>query len=485
MTVLPNTENPTETTNASPAPHPNKIGIKEGVGYMLGDAGNLFVLTYVSSFLKVFYTDVLQLLPEKVANLFLFTRLWDAVNDPMWGALVAKRRPSADGKFRPYVKWVALPLAVSELLCFINVRQFTEKEWLLLLFAYVTYILFGMLYTGMNVPFGSLASVITDDPDGRTLLSTFRTIGGGIGGAAPLLLAPMIIYTKSVDATGNPIDVANAKGMFVFGAAMAALSAIFYFACYGTTKERVKSPETPNVKIGKTYKALLKSRPFVSLAVTGILISGQLQFASLNQYLYKNYFCNTSLSILGTIAQYAPMALMIPFVPKLVKKYGKKELSAFGAFFSALAAIATFILKPGPDQPMIFIGLLFVIGFGYSFVSITNWAVVADVIDYQEYVTHEKSESAIYAVYTFCRKLGQTAADYGGLMLLGKIGYDAKTMANAGFVEGVSPGILTICTAIPAVTYTLIFLLYQFAYPLTKKKLEPVYEYVRKANGDE
>ncbi|MBQ1553711.1 MAG: hypothetical protein IIZ66_09200, partial [Clostridia bacterium] len=93
-----------------------------------------------------------------------------------------------------------------------------------------------------------------------------------------------------------------------------------------------------------------------------------------------------------------------------------------------------------------------------------------------------KSESAIYAVYTLCRKLGQTAADYGGLMLLGKIGYDAKTMANAGFVEGVSPGILTICTAIPAVTYTLIFLLYQFAYPLTKKKLEPVYEYVRKAN---
>ena len=214
---------------------------------------------------------------------------------------------------------------------------------------------------------------------------------------------------------------------------------------------------------------MFKSRPFIVLALTGILISGQLQFASLNQYLYKNYFCNTSLSVIGTIAQYLPMAVMIPFVPKLVKKFGKKELSGFGAFFSALAAIACYIIKPRPDQAGIFIFLLFIIGFGYSFVSITNWAVVADVIDYQEYKTGIKNESAVYAVYTFCRKLGQTAADYGGLMLLGNVG-------------GVSEGILKICTLIPAITYTLIFLLYQFAYPLSKSKLEPVYDYVRNMN---
>ncbi len=86
--------------------------------------------------------------------------------------------------------------------------------------------------------------------------------------------------------------------------------------------------------------------------------------------------------------------------------------------------------------------MLFIIGFGYSFVSITNWAVVADVIDYQEYKTGIKNESAVYAVYTFCRKLGQTAADYGGLMLLGKVGYDVQLMSNAGYVDGVSEGIL-------------------------------------------
>ena len=469
---------------AAPGQHPNKIGIKEGMGYMLGDAGNLFVLTYVSSYLKLFLTDVLKIDAQRVANLFLFTRLWDAVNDPLWGAIVAKRPPTKDGKFRPYLKWVAVPLAVSELLCFFNIGGLTQKQGLLLAFAYVTYIAFGMLYTGMNVPFGSLASVITDDPDGRTLLSTFRSIGGGIGGAAPLLLAPMVIYTKNIDASGARVDTVNANGMFLFAVAMAVLSVIFYFACYKTTKERVPSEADPKVDMLKTYGGMLTSRPFVVLAVTGILISGQLQFSSLNQYLYKNYFCNTGLSIIGTIAQYLPMALMIPVTPKLVKKFGKKELSGFGSVFAAAAAIATFVLKPKPDQPWIFLALLFVIGFGYSFVSITNWAVVADVIDYQAFVTHERSESAIYAVYTFCRKLGQTAADYGGMTLLGKVGYTDK-MASLGFVEGVSPGILKICTLIPAVTYTLIFLLYRFGYPLTKERLEPIYAYVRESNAQE
>lgn len=472
-----------KTKAVSNGEHPNKIGIKEGMGYMLGDAGNLFVLTYVSSFLKVFYTDVLQIATDKVANLFLITRLWDAINDPMWGTIVAKRRPNKDGKYRSYIKWLAIPLALSQLICFMDVSKFTNKDWLILTFAYVTYIAFGMLYTGMNVPFGSLASVITDDPDGRTLLSTFRTIGGGIGGAAPLLLAPFLIYTKVKNPDGTTYNVANSNGMFLFAVAMAVCAIVFYFACYKTTKERVPSESNPKIDMRKTYAAMFKSRPFIVLALTGILISGQLQFASLNQYLYKNYFCNTSLSVLGTIAQYLPMALMIPFVPKLVKRFGKKELSAFGAFFSAAAAIACFVLKPRPDQSWMFMILLFIIGFGYSFVSITNWAVVADVIDYQEYKTGIKSESAIYAVYTFCRKLGQTLADYGGLMLLGKVGYDVKIMANAGYVEGVSDGILQVCTLIPAVTYTLIFLLYQFAYPLTKSKLEPVYKFVRSSNA--
>lgn len=477
-------EKPQQTTEQNGSK--NKIGIKEGLGYMFGDAGNLFVLTYVSSFLKVFYTDVLKIAESKVASLFLFTRLWDAINDPIWGYMIAKKRPNKDGKFRPYLKWLAVPLGISAMLCFVDFSKFTTNQTLILVLAYVTYIAFGMLYTGMNIPFGSLASVITDDPDGRTLLSTFRSIGGGVGGAAPLLLAPLIIYKKKELENGSTVKVADGGSMLTFGIIMGICSIIFYFVCFRTTKERVPSEENPNVDMKKTYLGMLKSRPFVSVALAGILISGQLQFASLNQYLYKNYFENTNLSIVGTIANYLPMVILILFMPKLVKRFGKKELCGVGTFFSALASVLMFIIVPKCERtgsgPILFMVFLFIIGFGYSFVSITNWAVVADVIDYQEYKTGIRSESAIYAVYTFCRKLGQTAADSGGLLLLSKVaGYSGAVHGDLGYVEGVGEGILFVCTLIPMIVYTLVFVLMQFAYPLTKERLVPIYAAVRES----
>lgn len=477
-------EKPKQTTEQNGSK--NKIGIKEGLGYMFGDAGNLFVLTYVSSFLKVFYTDVLKIAESKVASLFLFTRLWDAINDPIWGYMIAKKRPNKDGKFRPYLKWLAVPLGISAMLCFVDFSKFTTNQTLILVLAYVTYIAFGMLYTGMNIPFGSLASVITDDPDGRTLLSTFRSIGGGVGGAAPLLLAPLIIYKKKELENGSTVKVADGGSMLTFGIIMGICSIIFYFVCFRTTKERVPSEENPNVDMKKTYLGMLKSRPFVSVALAGILISGQLQFASLNQYLYKNYFENTNLSIVGTIANYLPMVILILFMPKLVKRFGKKELCGVGTFFSALASVLMFIIVPKCERtgsgPILFMVFLFIIGFGYSFVSITNWAVVADVIDYQEYKTGIRSESAIYAVYTFCRKLGQTAADSGGLLLLSKVaGYSGAVHGDLGYVEGVGEGILFVCTLIPMIVYTLVFVLMQFAYPLTKERLVPIYAAVRES----
>ena len=87
-----------KNTNSTENQHPNRIGFKEGLGYAFGDAGNLFILTYVSSYLKVFYTDVLKVAESKITTLLLISRLWDAINDPMWGSIVAKRKPAKDGK---------------------------------------------------------------------------------------------------------------------------------------------------------------------------------------------------------------------------------------------------------------------------------------------------------------------------------------------------------------------------------------------------
>lgn len=467
---------------------------------MLGDAGNLFNLTYISSYLKMFMTDVLGFGgkdgPKKVAVMMLISRLWDCINDPMWGAIVAKRKPRKDGKFRPYLKTVSIPLGIATILCFAPWNNFTTNQSVLLAICYVTYIFYGMMYTGMNIPFGSLASVITDDPKGRTLLSTFRSIGSGVGGGVVSLLAPMLIFSKTgqIDpVTNKAVQVADGKKMFIFAIAMGVLSIVFYMWSYATTKERVPSPAQPKIDFKKTYGGMLKSRPFITVALAGLLISGQLQFNSFNSYLYKNYFCNTNLSMVGTICNYLPMVVLILFMPKLVEKYGKKELCGNTSIIAAIAAVLlafgansekfiTFMnhgQEGGIFPAWLFMLALLVIGFGYTFVSLTCWAVVMDVIDYQEYVTGERSESAIYAVYTFSRKLGQTIADTSGMFLLSWANYDGTNAIGFITENDTSKKIMFICTIIPAVVYTGVWLLMKFGYPLTKERLEPIYAQVR------
>ena len=471
--------------------HPNKIGIKEAAGYTIAEAGNMFNLTYISSFLKVFLTDVIGISAGKTGTMFMVTRIWDCINDPIWGAMVAKKAPNKNGKFRPYLKWVAFPLALSTLLCFAPYHKTGWSAGVLLLIAYLTYTFYGMMYTGMNIPFGSLASVITDDPRGRTLLSTFRSIGSGIGGAVVLFIAPMFIY-NNVTVNGKEVQEADGNKMFIFGVAMGLLSLIFYLWGYKSTKERVPSEPDPKVDFKATYIGLLKSRPFVTVALAGVLISGQLQFGSFNAYLYKNYFENTSLSMLGTVCTYLPTVILLPFIGKLSAKYGKKELCGKATIVSAIAAVALAIIANNQSflnmlDPVngrlpwpVFMITLFVIGMGYTFVSLTCWAVVMDVIDYQEYATGIRNESAVYAVYTFSRKLGQTIADTLGLYLLQWAKYD-KDVAGIGFIEqnDTSKKIMFICTIIPAVVYTGVWLLMRFGYPLTKEKLEPIYAHVR------
>lgn len=476
--------------------HPNAIGIKEAAGYTVAEAGNMFNLTYISSYLKLFMTDVLKIAPAKAGIMFIISRLWDCINDPIWGAMVAKKPPTKDGKFRPYLKWVAIPLGLATMLCFMPYNNMTQSEGILLAICYVTYIFYGMMYTGMNIPFGSLASVITDDPNGRNLLSTFRSIGSGVGGAVVSLIAPFVIYkvTDQIDATtGKAIEVADGTKMCIFGVLMGVLSIIFYLVGFKTTKERVPSEAEPNVDLKKTYIGLLKSRPFVTVALAGVLISGQLQFNSFNTYLYKNYFTNTSLGVLGTICNYLPMVCLVLFTPKLSAKYGKKELCGKFSIISAIAAVLLAFAannqsvidaingdRGGIFPAWLFMLALLLIGFGYTFVSLTCWAVVMDVIDYQEYKTGIRNESAVYAVYTFSRKLGQTIADGAGLFLLQWAKYDSETAGNGFITEnGTSKKIMLICTVIPAVVYTGVWLLMRFGYPLTKEKLEPIYAHVR------
>lgn len=455
--------------------HPNAINVKEALGYMFGDLGNLLNLTFVSTYLKVFYTDCFlpghgvsaTKISTDLTILFLVIRLWDAINDPLWGLIVDRRRPSKNGKFRPYMRSVSFPLALSVVLCFLNIQHYVSSYAVLLAFAYVTYCIYGMMYTGMNIPYGSLASAITDDPDGRTLLSTTRSIGGGVGGAAVTLVAQKLIYDDKT--TLNP------QKTFIAAVVLAAFAAVAYNLCFYTTKERVKySPEKKKLDLKLTYGTLFKSRPFLTVTGAGLMISGLLQFGSFNQYLTKNYFGNSDISLWITISTYAPMVALILFMPKIAKKFGKKEITTVGLGLATVASLVLSVIGPNDslrENPMPFVLCNFGIGTGYSFLSILTWAIVADVIDYQEKETGIKNESAIYAVYTFARKFGQTVADSGGLQLLYRYAkYDPENTSVVGYIPGVGDRIYKMVSRVMFIAYGITFIMFLF-YPLNKKKL--------------
>ncbi len=500
--------------------HPNKIGIKDVAGYTTAEAANMFNLTYITSYLKIFMTDVLKIKSRWVAYMFIVTRLWDVVNDPLWGIIVAKRKPGKDGKFRQYLRLVAIPLGISTVICFLPYNDKTSifyNQTLannpILLFAVciITYLIYCTMYTAMNIPFGSLASVITDDPKGRTLLSTSRSLGSGVGGAVVTLIAPFVIYvgTGVIDpVTGKEREMADGNRMFIYALLMGIMSIVFYLIGHRNTKERVPAVDEEKIDLKKTYLGLFKSRPFVMIALSGVLISGQLQFNSFNAYLYKNYFTDTGLSVLGTICTYLPMAALMFFTPKLAAKFGKKELcgrmsiiaAAASVFLAITANSESFIYWINPPTGLpgsgiypawLFMLCLLLIGFGYTFVSLTCWAVVMDVIDYQEYKTGVRNESAVYSAYTFGRQLGQAIADAGGLFLLEWAGYTESNspaydkLVAGEFVSGISEKMMLMCTIIPAIVYVGVWLIFRFGYPLTKEKLEPVYAELRQKHERE
>ena len=398
-------------------------------------------------------------------------RLWDAINDPIWGAFIDSRKPTKQGKFRPYVFWFSIPLAVSAVLMFTVIPNLSEAKYLL--FAYITYILYGMMYTCVNIPYGSLASVVTDDEKERSSLSMWRSIGAGLGGLPSTILFPMLVYNTTVAADGTKIQTLDGNKLTIGVLILAILSIVIFFGHYKLTKERI-APIQKKKGDYNAFKAigdLAKNRPFVMLClVSMLLIAFQFYYQATYQYLFADYYHSAQLYALVTICTYLPMAILIPIMNKLIDKFGKKELCAFGMGFAALVSFILFFIKT--DNPYVFLVFTFFSGLGQTFLVLEVWALVMDVIDYHEIRTHRREEGTAYAVVSFARKLGQTLAGVGLNALLAVIHYDSTASANnTALPEDVLNKLYDISTLVPAITLTLLTILLGFGYNLSKKKL--------------
>ena len=458
------------------------IKLKDKIGYALGDAGGLLTFALIGAFQNKFYTDVLGISPAKIAILILVARVWDAINDPLWGAFIQSRKPSPKGQFRPWIFAFSIPLAVSAALMFLKVPGLNETKYLI--YAYITYIAYGMMYTAVNIPYGSLASVVTDDELERSSLSMWRSIGAGVGGLPGTILLPMIVYTVvGKYPNGKSIQVLNETKLFWCVLVLAVVSVGVYFLHYKLTKERIapqKKSRDKNYNAIATLKALIKNRPFIMLCIASmLLIAFQFYYQSTFTYLFTDYFGKPGLYAMVTVCTYLPMAIFIPIMNKLIKRFGKKELCAFGMGFAAIVSFVLFAFRGTAlaANPMVFLGFTFLSGLGQTFLVLEVWALVMDVIDYHEVRTGKREEGMAYAFFSFTRKLGQTLAGVGLNALLAYIHYDGTATQRGEMIpETVLSKLYDISTIVPAIMLAIMAIVLFFGYNLSKKKLVQMHE---------
>lgn len=446
------------------------FGIRDKIGYLMGDLANDFTFIFASTFLMKFYTDVLGVAPYVVGILFLTARCVDAFTDVGMGRIVDTMPPTKDGRFRPWMKRLAVPLFIINVLMYLYPVAYLAM-WAKIVYMFITYILWGSIfYTAVNIPYGSMASVITDDPGERTSLSTFRSLGAMLAAGPIGIIVPLVLF-KNVDGQSILIPERFTLLAVVFGAlAMAA-----YFACYVLCVERVQLPAKRIEKDQVFFtlvKNLLKNRALLAIIGAAIaMLLCQLLGQSMLTYVFQDYFYNASLMVFAGIASLLPMVIIAPLARKLAVRFGKRECSVVGCVIAAVSYGLLFVIHT--HNPGVYIALMLIGSVGVGFFNMVIWAFITDIIDYQEVLTGQRDDGTVYAIYSFSRKLGQAIAGGVGGFALSLIGY---VSGAAGQVmeqsEATLDGIYNISTLIPAVGYLIVMLLLAFVYPLSKKDVE-------------
>lgn len=449
-----------------------KFGLRDKIGYLLGDLGNDFFFMLVGSYLMVFYTDIMGISPVAVGILFMVARLWDALADISWGRFIDTRKPGKHGKFRPWIFRMSFPLVISGVLMFIHIPGMSDGFYLA--YAYVTYIVWGTLYSTVNIPYGSMASVITGNPVERTTLSTFRTLGATIAQLFINAIAPLIVFVD------NKLD---ANRILLAAILFAILSLTSYIGCFRLSTERITSNNSSiktQSSMSATLKGLVKNKPLISILVASLIFMVFLILISTaNVYLFKDYFGSASALSLVGVMQVATVLIAIPLAKPLVARFGKKEVTSAGLLLTVMVYGILYFL---PDLTATqFVSVSAIGMFGYAFFNLMIWAFVTDIIDYHESLTGLREDGTIYSVYSFSRKVGQAVAGGVGGFAIGLVGYNVNLEVQD---QKTLDGIHMLGTLAPAIIVLVVFLIIALIYPLSKNRtLQLAEDLKRKRNG--
>ena len=408
----------TQTATARP------FGIRDKIGYALGDFACNLSFTLISTYMMLYYMQYMHVKETDWAWIIIVGKLWDAINDPIIGGLT-DRVKIGKSKYKSWISIGSIGLVIFTTVIFLPVPEASYTVRILL--CLLSYMVWSVFYTMVNVPYGSLHSAISDDPNHRATLSTFRSVGAGVS-MLIIMLLPSFVYDSNENLKGE---------MFVWLAL--GFSVVAFLSLIGVNKlttERVNTSQPIEKKKQNYFQVLLafaKNRPIWALTIASMAQAICFVGAnSMNQIVFQSFFRDTSILTVVTIVSYIPMVAVMFILSKLVARFGKRNCVIVSCAISLVGAIGMLVFpfkytQAGASVDVVSIIvwtiLLMIANIGNGLFGVIVWAMVVDCIDYQNIKTGQRDEGSIYSLYSFFRKLAQGIGSSLVAMVLAWLGY--------------------------------------------------------------
>jgi len=451
-----------------------KFGMRDKLAYAAGDFGCNMSFSLKST-VQTFWLVYMMMETGLLSILLLAVQIWDAVNDPLIGSMIDNdHRKYKRGKFKTYILIGAIGLLVAGSAVFLPFPNASVVVKAILFVA--GYIVWDACYTVANVPYGSMLSVVTEDPGERAQLSTWRSVGSMIGNMVPMIVLPMLIWKKVTydgttdfldkimipegfdksqfltdpftgeaykvgDAvlspeTGKQVEILLGERVFWAALIMGVLGFIaFMFMLRNITvrvdENTVKTNEkAERFNVFSAFGKFMRNRPAVgaTLAAMGMFL-GMQSAGTANTIMFATYFQNASMSGVIMLIGFLPMFLFMPFIKKIVEKFGKKESSVFGTVLSIVGGLVmmVFPMVSNTDTALlVYLAGLLAFGIGMGVYTCVSWAMMGDAIDYNEWKFGTREEGTVYSIHSFFRKLAQGIGPSIVLLIMGVLGYQSK-----------------------------------------------------------
>ncbi|MBU3176029.1 glycoside-pentoside-hexuronide (GPH):cation symporter [Clostridium estertheticum] len=444
-----------------------KLTLKEKISYGFGDMGNGFMFDMGQLYLLKFFTDIAGIPAAVAGGVFLFTKLFDAIVDPLAGTFIDSRKgkPGA-GKYRQIMLLASIILAIISVFVFLAPNFSLEGK---IIYAYGSYMAWGVAYSFTNIPYGTLAATMTQDPQERTSLASFRQLGSTMALLISTVVVVPLVAKFNNPNLGWPVAI-GIMALFGIGA---------FYVTFRNCRENipVAKVEAQKIDFKDIVKTIFTNRPLLVLILMTIFSISAFNLRSAMLL----YFCQYNLGNKGLMAYVGFVAigcslLGVVAMPILSKRFGKKNTVIIGFAISIIADLINFII---PLHLVTFIILQSIAYFGLSIPNGMTWALVSDAIDYGEWKTGEKRGAITYSVFNFSRKIAQSVAGFAAGIGLSLTGYIPKVAQTAGALFGIK-GLLLLY---PAFALGIAILVISTLYNLTDKKYLEIASDLRKRNS--